>query len=137
MAEQFQPGPDDVKCESPDCKKYFKKISGRKDKRFCNDGCRNAYNNAKRKKKSGVMETINEILESNHAILSALIGSKKFTYVAARVLRDKGFNLKYFTHQYESKDKTVYLVCYDLAYRQKANTAFEIIKESAKGEFAK
>jgi len=137
MEEKVEVGPDDVKCESPDCKKYFKRTSGRKGKRFCNDGCRNAYNNAKKRKKTGQVQMINEILEKNHSILQELIGKKSYIYVPERTLRDRGFNFRYFTHPYESGQNTVYSVCYEFAYRKEENGTYKIIKEEKEGAFAK
>ena len=137
MEEPIEVGSDNIKCESPDCKKYFKKTSGRKGKRFCNDGCRNAYNNAKKKKKSGQVEMINDILEKNHSILQELIGNQSYKYVAERILRDKGFNSRYFTHPFESAQKILFSVCYDIAYRKEENGTFKILKEDKPGAFAK
>lgn len=136
MPEAIETGPNGIKCQSPICDKYFKP-GGRADRKFCNDGCRNAYNNAQKKKKTGPMQMINDILEKNHDILQELIANQSYKYVAERILRDKGFNFRYFTHPFESGQKILFSVCYDIAYRREDNGTFKILREDKPGAFAK
>jgi hypothetical protein len=136
MEQAIETAPKGIKCQSSVCDKYFKP-GGRADKKFCNDGCRNAYNNSLKKKKVGQVEMINDILEKNHSILQELIGSQSYKYVAERILRDKGFNARYFTHPFESAQKILFSVCYDIAYRKEENGTFKILKEDKPGAFAK
>jgi hypothetical protein len=48
----------------------YRKIVGREDKKFCSDGCRNAYNN-KINKDSNYMRNTNK-LRKNYRVLSEL-----------------------------------------------------------------
>ena len=54
------------------CLECGEKIIGRADKKFCNDACRNAYNNKMNKDSSNFMRTVNNRLRRNYRILSEL-----------------------------------------------------------------
>ena len=84
------------------CLECGEKIMGRSDKKFCNDGCRNAYNNKHKKDSSNLMRNINNKLRKNHRILS----EQKFIEGKAKTTRNKliseGFDFEYFTSGYKS-----------------------------------
>ena len=52
------------------CLECGEKIVGREDKKFCSDGCRNAYNNKINKDSTNFMRNINNKLRKNYRILS-------------------------------------------------------------------
>ena len=52
------------------CLECGEKIIGRSDKKFCNDACRNSYNNKQNKDSSNLMRNINNKLRKNFRILS-------------------------------------------------------------------
>ncbi len=54
------------------CLECGDKIVGREDKKFCSDGCRNAYNNKINKDSTNFMRNVNNKLRKNYRILSAL-----------------------------------------------------------------
>ena len=59
-----------VECETP--------LIGRVDKKFCNDMCRNSYNNLLNKDANEYVRKVNVILRKNRRILSSLMnGSEK------------------------------------------------------------
>jgi hypothetical protein len=45
---------------------------GREDKKFCSDGCRNAYNNKINKDSNNYMHNTNNKLRKNYRVLSEL-----------------------------------------------------------------
>lgn len=47
-------------------------LRGRADQKFCNDLCRNSYNNKKLGSSTNFMRKINRILKKNHALLEEL-----------------------------------------------------------------
>jgi hypothetical protein len=90
-------------------------ISGRSDKKFCDDQCRNSYNNQNKAKSTIYMKDINNILRRNRSIL-ALLSPEGKTKISKLILSNKGFNFNYFTHQYLTKKGNLYHFCYDYGY---------------------
>jgi hypothetical protein len=54
------------------CLECTEKIVGREDKKFCSDGCRNAYNNKINKDSNNYMRNTNNKLRKNYRVLSEL-----------------------------------------------------------------
>jgi predicted nucleic acid-binding Zn ribbon protein len=54
------------------CLECGEKIIGRSDKKFCNDACRNAYNNKQNKDSNNLMRNINNKLRKNYRILTEI-----------------------------------------------------------------
>jgi hypothetical protein len=54
------------------CLECNEKIVGREDKKFCSDGCRNAYNNKINKDSTNYMRNVNNKLRKNYRILTEL-----------------------------------------------------------------
>jgi len=108
------------------------RLVGRSDKRFCNDYCRNTYNN--RKLPSGVRMISRTILH-NRAILEAVTGALDTRVVSQDQLLQLGFSFSYFTHICEAPDGKKWRVCFTIGYRilnnqkvvlQRINTGFRI-----------
>src|SRR5690554_1062210 len=99
------------------CLECEEKIIGRSDKKFCNDGCRNAYNNKNNKDTSNLMRNINNKLRKNFRILSDLPfvdGKIKTTQQKLSML---GFDFNYFTHFKVYKNGAEYRFVYDIGYK--------------------
>jgi hypothetical protein len=60
------------------CLSCDKTLNGRADKKFCNDYCRNAYNNQLKSANSPVVRNINNVLIKNRRILQAMLGEEKW-----------------------------------------------------------
>ncbi|NNE28961.1 MAG: hypothetical protein HKN16_04970 [Saprospiraceae bacterium] len=103
------------------------KISGRIDKKFCGDDCRNVYHNKQNKDSTNLMRNINNTLRKNHRILKKLNPTGK-TKVNLTTLSRAGFNLHYFTNQYRTKAGKVYHFCYDQGYLQLDDETFALVK---------
>jgi predicted nucleic acid-binding Zn ribbon protein len=117
---------------SPEIKKCLscgKTIKGRSDKKFCDDYCRNNYNNQLKLADSGVVRLINNALAKNRRIMQTILPADKDT---AKVNRDqlllKGFSFTYFTHIYTTKTGKQYVYCYDYGYLPLENDWFLIVK---------
>ncbi len=99
------------------CMECGEKIIGRADKKFCNDGCRNAYNNKHNKDSSNIMRNINNRLRKNFRILSEL----NFTEGKSKTTQDKlaaeGFDFDYFTHHKTYKNGADYRFIYNIGYK--------------------
>lgn len=97
------------------CLECGKPVKGRKDKKFCNDYCRNNFNNNLKSEQNNYVRRINSILSKNRKILFETIpeNEDKTTTTRERLLQE-GYNFKYFTHQYTTKRGDVYNLIYDL-----------------------
>lgn len=90
-------------------------IKGRSDKKFCDDQCRNAYNNQIRKDVNNVMRNTHNTLRKNYRILQKLNPNGK-QITTQQQLAQSGFNFRYFTSQYTTKTGNQYNYIYDLGY---------------------
>ena len=54
------------------CKQCGKNITGRLDKKFCDDYCRNTYNNQNKRDDELLIQGINRIIRKNRRILKTL-----------------------------------------------------------------
>ncbi len=93
------------------------KIKGRADKKFCNDQCRNNYNNYQNSDANSSVRNINNMLRKNRRILEELVAGKEGkTTASGKKLADKGYNFTYHTHTYTTKAGSVYFFCYEYGY---------------------
>jgi len=121
----------DKKCLACD-----KPIQGRSDKKFCNDSCRNNYNNRLNSDTLPAMRNINNILRKNRRILEELLtnSNKKVLVVERKKLIEKGFHFEYFTEQNKSDKKKEYYYCYDYGYRTVGNDRVAAVKDTRKSK---
>ena len=109
-----------------------KPIQGRPDKKFCDDACRNTFNNQQNAVSTNFIRNVNHALKRNRNILSELLpeGEKM-----AKTTRDKlnleGFNFRYFTHIFQNQKGNVYHYCYDFGYLALENDWFLIVRGKA------
>ncbi len=108
------------------CLECGAKLIGREDKKFCNDQCRNSYNNKLNRDDNSVMTTINRKLRKNRRILKKLNPNGK-AKVRRNELEKEGFNFKYFTHVYKTKEGKVYYFCYEYGYLPLENGYFALV----------
>jgi predicted nucleic acid-binding Zn ribbon protein len=90
-------------------------LVGRIDKKFCNDQCRNNYNNRQNSEKSNYVRRVNTILLKNRHILADLNPSDKTTVHKEKLLA-KGFDFKHITNIYTTQKGHVYYFCYEYGY---------------------
>ena len=98
------------------CLTCGKTLSGRADKKFCNDYCRNAYNNQLKSADSKVVRNINNALIKNRRILENALGQEEMTKTTRDKLQQQGFQFKYLTHTYSNKKGNTYFFCYEYGY---------------------
>lgn len=111
------------------CQYCSKPIVGRSDKRFCNDYCRNNYNNQLNSDENNFVRNINNILRKNRRILKSFLIHEEETY---KVNRDKlileGFNFNHFTHLYHTQKQQVYYFIYEYGYLPLSEDKILIVK---------
>jgi hypothetical protein len=108
-------------------------LTGRADKKFCNDICRNNYNNRLNSETTNLVRRINAILRKNRRILEELIPKDK-TMVHRNKLAEKGFNFNYITSIYTTKKGAVYRFCYEYGYLELDNDFFMLVLRDKKRE---
>lgn len=111
------------------CLHCGKPLQGRQDKKFCDDSCRNTYNNQQNATAVNLIRKINYALKKNRNILESMIPIKE---EMAKTTREKltraGYNFKFFTHTYQSKKGNHYRYCYDYGYLELEGDWFLIVK---------
>lgn len=110
------------------CLECGEPLRGRADQKFCNDMCRNAYNNKKQGRTTKYMRKINRILKTNHSILKDLNTDDKTT-VYSKKLQKQNFNFNYYTHTYTTRNGSVYHFCYDQGYLKLGNNRYLLVKK--------
>jgi predicted nucleic acid-binding Zn ribbon protein len=117
------------KPESKHCLACGELIKGRSDKKFCNDYCRNNYNNQLKSATNNQVRIINNVLAKNRRILEGLLQPDKETAKANRdQLLVRGFSFMYLTHTYTTKTGNTYLYCYDYGYLPLDNDWYLIVR---------
>jgi len=103
-------------------------IVGREDKKFCSDGCRNAYNNKINKDSTNYMRNINNKLRKNYRILSELNVEGKTRTTRAKLM-SKGFDFEFFTNILNTKAGNTYYFLYDQGYMALENDYYVLVKK--------
>ena len=106
------------------CLECGDKIIGREDKKFCNDACRNTYNNKLNKDTTNLMRNINFILRKNYRISAENNTEDKSK------LTELGFSFEYFTSIYTTKTGTQYHFVYDQGYMFLENDWLLLVKKN-------
>jgi len=109
-----------LECKSP--------FSGRKDKKFCCDYCRNAYHNRLNESSNAYVRRVNNILRKNRRILVAFNPNGK-AKVRAIQLAEEGFNFHFFTNTYTTKSGNKYYFCYDQGYIKLDDDWYTIVEK--------
>ncbi len=110
------------------CLECGEKIVGREDKKFCSDGCRNAYNNKINKDSTNYMRNINNKLRKNFRILSDLNAEGKSKTTKTKLL-SKGFDFDFFTNILNTGTGNTYYFVYDQGYRYLDNDFYMLVKK--------
>ena len=111
------------------CLECGETLKGRIDKKFCDDYCRNAYNNKLNRATNKLVRNVNNRLKRNYRILSELNPNNK-TKTSRTKLLERGFDFEYFTSIYTTKSGTVYYFVYDQGYLPLEGDYFALVKRS-------
>lgn len=117
--------------ETKKCLACGRPLKGRIDKKFCDDNCRNSYNNLQKAKgsHSTYVRNINNTLLKNRKILESILPAGEETAKANKEkLQRLGFQFKYLTHSYTTKTGKTYHYCYDYGYLSLENEWYLIVK---------
>src|SRR5262245_44340715 len=90
--------------EIKNCMLCGKILKGRVDKKYCDDYCRNSYNNQLKGSSNSLVRNINNALGKNRRILEGHLRDKETTAKAHKEkLMQQGFRFNYFTHTYTTR----------------------------------
>ncbi len=109
------------------CLECNQPLTGRADKKFCDDQCRSSYNNRLNSENTKLMRTINTTLRKNRQILAALCPDGKNKTRKEKML-SRGYDTQYHTHTYKTKEGALYQFCYDFGWLQLDNDFVLIVK---------
>lgn len=112
-----------------DCKKA---ISGRSDKRFCDDSCRNSYNYKQNSDQTNLIRKINHTLRKNRRILQENLGEEGMLKISKEKMLLQGFDLKYHTHNFINAKGQTYYFIYEYGYLVLENNLLLIVKRIPK-----
>lgn len=101
-------------------------VKGRADKKFCDDQCRNAYNNSLNSDNNNYVRNVNNILRKNRRILEELNVDGKTKVPKAKLLQ-RGFNFDYHTNILHTKAGKIYHFCYEHGYLPIENDWFMLV----------
>jgi predicted nucleic acid-binding Zn ribbon protein len=113
------------------CMSCGKAVKGRSDKKFCDDFCRNVYNNDLKSDSNNYVRNINNALRRNRRILIEFLpAGDEMAKTTREKLLHRGFQFKYSTHTYTNKKGNIYYFCYDYGYLPLENNWYLIVKSS-------
>jgi len=111
------------------CLECENEFSGRIDKKFCSDYCRNAYNNKLRQDSNGTVRNINNTLRKNRRVLEEIAPTGKGKASKDQLLK-MGFNFDYFTNILNTKTGNTYNFCYDYGYLEIGEGFYAVVKKT-------
>jgi hypothetical protein len=111
------------------CHKPIDTLTGRRDRLFCNDGCRNKYHNTQNWMEEQEIKRIQLILKKNRRILKKLFAKKDHDAIDKERLLKEGFEFDYHTHFVVSKIKgNTFTFNFYFGYRKVDSERYKIVK---------
>ncbi len=98
------------------CLACGKTVKGRIDKKFCDDYCRNVYNNRTKSDDNAFIREVIQVLKKNRRILAGLLGEEGMLKMPKTKLLHKGFQFNYHTHVYTNQKGDNYYFCFEYGY---------------------
>jgi len=119
-----------IENEIRNCQACSKPLKGRSDKKFCDDYCRNSYNNQLKSGTNNYIRNINNALRKNRRILEELFPvNEKIAKTHKEKLNRLGFQFKYSTHSYTNKNGNTYYFCYEYGYLPLENDWYLLVQQ--------
>jgi len=114
--------------DSKTCLSCGKTVKGRSDKKFCDDYCRNNFNNELKAESNNYVRNINNALKKNRRILEELLLPEEMKKTTKEKLLHFGFQFKYITHTYTNKKGNTYFFCYEYGYLPLEHDWYLVVK---------
>ncbi len=109
-----------------ECKNCQHPLTGRTDKQFCNDYCRNNYHNARNQQDNNLTRNITAVIRRNRSKLKGLV-NKQITTLNKADLDIADFNWNYHTHCQTNSKGLVTTYCFDFGFQILPNNKIKII----------
>lgn len=107
-------------------------ITGRADKKFCDDACRSAFNNQLNHESNNMVKNIDNAIKRNRRILKELIPEPEGKIkVSLKKLTELGFNFNYITHYLTTQKGATYYFCYEYGYLALEGNYYMLVKRFA------
>jgi predicted nucleic acid-binding Zn ribbon protein len=117
--------------ETNKCLQCATPIQGRSDKKFCDDYCRNVYNNRQYAEEYAFVKHVHHILKRNRKILENLIARENNKIrISRNKLADLGFNFRFHTHIQQTHTGKLYFFCYEYGYQAVDQQALLLVKRA-------
>jgi len=108
-------------------------ISGRSDKKFCGDSCRNSYNNDKNRDRNLLVKKFHQRLQKNHRILNSFLQDETEKKVFKIALVEAGFNLQSVSSYTSDPQGVAYFFVYDIGFRILDEHIIHLTRSTNKG----
>lgn len=103
--------------------------SGRSDKKFCDDRCKDEYYNRIKTSEHKEIKKIDHILKRNRRILKKLFDPGKEKLISREIFLKAGFEFDFHTHHVITKTKgNEFVFCYDYGYREVEKDKYRVVK---------
>jgi hypothetical protein len=112
-----------MKNQCLECKSAF---TGRSDKKFCSDYCRNSFNNRRNSQSNNYIRRVNYVLKKNRKILASYYSPDDCVINRNKLLMD-GYNFNFFTSYQKTNDGKTYYFCYDFGFQVVKNNLLSVI----------
>jgi hypothetical protein len=109
------------------CMQCGETIRGRRDKKFCNDQCRNDYNNFMNSDRVACMRNTNGVLRRNRKILESILQSFDNVKIPLRRIIDAGYQPDHLT-QVQTTNIGTYRYCYEYGIMMMEENMVMIVK---------
>jgi len=117
-----------------ECLECSKPLKGRVDKKFCDEACRNVYNNKLNSDSNTYVRNLTNILRRNRRLLEeSLPPNEEMTKIPRVKLLEKGYQFKYLTHTYTNKKGNTYYFCFEYGYLPLEGDWLLIVKRKEEG----
>jgi hypothetical protein len=110
------------------CLECKEPVSGRVDKKFCSDICRNSFHNKANSISSDYIRNVNTMLKKNRKILEDLVPQSSAQISKSKLLQ-RGFNFHYYTNIQRRLEGGHYFFCYDYGYLPLENDNYLVVKQ--------
>jgi hypothetical protein len=111
------------------CQECGNPLTGRTDKKFCSDMCRNSFNNRLNSDSHNIMRNINNQLRKNRRILEELCPDGK-SKTTKHILLAKGFDFNFITNIRPTLKGSIYHFVYDYGYLELDNDFYLIVRDN-------
>ncbi len=116
--------------ENKTCLNCQKNIKGRTDKKFCDDYCRNIFNNQLKYTTNNLVRNTNNILGKNRRIIESFFEEGiNYIRIKKEILIDNGFLFSYNTKSKKLVTGSYIYYCYDYAFLPLSEDYYILMKE--------